>query len=124
MNYITTTLPYINSRAHIGHALELVQADVLYRYFKDQDNEIVFNSGLDEHGSKVYNSAIEKGLSPQEHCDLLAKEWEDFYDLLDIKPTTFYRTTSVDHFYGVRKIWDKCLDKGISIRRTIKVLIA
>ena len=29
--YITTTIPYVNARPHIGHALELVQADVLAR---------------------------------------------------------------------------------------------
>lgn len=114
--YITTTLPYINSKPHIGHALELVQADVLTRFFSwyyiSSNKEVFYNSGLDEHGLKVYQSAIANGLTPKEHCDKLAKEWEDFYDKFEIRPTSFYRTSSVKHHEHVQTIWSILLEKG------------
>jgi methionyl-tRNA synthetase len=114
MRFITTTLPYINSNPHIGHALELVHADVLSRFSKTKGFEIhtVFNSGLDEHGLKVYKSAEAKGLSPKEYCDELAEQWKDFYKKFSIKPDIFYRTTSIEHYLKVVEIWKKCLDKG------------
>jgi methionyl-tRNA synthetase len=114
--FITTTLPYINSNAHIGHALELFQADTLARYFKwalySDDKEVLFNSGLDEHGLKVYASAITNGLTPKEHCDKLAEEWYNFYFDNEIQPTTFYRTSRDEHHENVQTIWNKLFEKG------------
>jgi methionyl-tRNA synthetase len=114
--YITTTLPYINSNAHIGHALELIQADTLARYFKWKASFVIsdvhFNSGLDEHGLKVYQSALDKGLKPKEHCDNLAEEWLVFYDKFHIQTNTFYRTSSKKHHDSVQTIWCKLFTKG------------
>ena len=76
--YITTTLPYANSKAHVGHALELIQADFLARYFRKHDREVFFNTGLDEHGLKIYEKAFELNRTPQEHVDIQAKEWKNF----------------------------------------------
>ncbi len=114
--YITTTLPYINSKPHIGHALELVQADTLARFFSwyimSKGDDVHFNSGLDEHGLKVYQSAISNGLTPKEHCDKLAEEWHDFYFEFHIEPTTFYRTSRSLHHENVQIIWKTLLEKG------------
>ena len=42
--YITTTLPYVNAEAHMGHALEMVRADVIARYKKLVGFEVFFNT--------------------------------------------------------------------------------
>ena len=52
--YLTTTLPYVNAEPHIGFALEIIQADVIARYYTGKDYEVFFNTGVDEHGLKVF----------------------------------------------------------------------
>jgi len=64
--YITTTLPYVNSNPHIGHALEFIRADVIARAKTLQGFEVFFNTGTDEHGQKIYQNALETGKTPQE----------------------------------------------------------
>ena len=70
--YITTTLPYVNAKPHIGFALELVQADVIARYQRICGKNVIFNTGTDEHGLKIYQKAVEAGLTPQAYCDSFA----------------------------------------------------
>ena len=65
--YITTTLPYVNDRAHMGHALEFVQADTLARYYRLLGHEVFFNIGTDEHGQKIAQKADEQGVDRQEN---------------------------------------------------------
>ena len=64
--YITTTLPYVNADPHIGFALEIVQADALARYWRAQGEEVFFNTGTDEHGQKIFETAQKAGQEVQE----------------------------------------------------------
>ncbi|MCX6780428.1 MAG: class I tRNA ligase family protein, partial [Candidatus Magasanikbacteria bacterium] len=57
--YLTTTLPYVNADPHIGFALEIIQADVLARYQSLLGKKVIFNTGTDEHGLKIYRKALE-----------------------------------------------------------------
>ena len=45
--YLTTTLPYVNAKPHIGFALELVQADAWVRHHESLGDEVFFNTGTD-----------------------------------------------------------------------------
>ena len=67
--YITTTLPYINAKPHIGFAKEIVEADVLARYHRSINDAVFFNTGTDEHGPKIYQKAIELGMDVKKYCD-------------------------------------------------------
>ena len=67
--YLTTTLPYVNSDPHIGHALEFVHADIFARYNRLIGNEVLFNTGTDEHGQKIFDKAKEEGKDTQEYVD-------------------------------------------------------
>ncbi|MEK7614837.1 MAG: class I tRNA ligase family protein, partial [Patescibacteria group bacterium] len=74
--YITTTLPYVNAKPHIGFALEIIQADALARYYRSRGFEVVFNTGTDEHGQKIYDKAKEEGKEPQEYVDEYAQKFD------------------------------------------------
>ena len=67
--YLTTTLPYVNAPLHLGHALEFVRADVVARWKILSGNDVFFNTGTDEHGSKIYQKATEHKLEPQVFVD-------------------------------------------------------
>ncbi len=101
--FITTTLPYINSNAHIGHAFEFVLADFIARIFKSYGKTVVFNIGTDEHGQKVHQKAIEEGKPTLEYCDIMAGKWASFCVQFEINCDNFYRTTNHYHIEKVQK---------------------
>lgn len=111
--YITTTLPYVNSRPHIGHAFEFILADALARYYKYSGHETFFNIGLDEHGLKIQQAAEAKGITPQEHVDNLLYDWEDFIEKLQINSwDSFYRTSEEEHVSRVKQFWKEAVERG------------
>lgn len=110
--YITTTLPYINSRPHIGHALEFIQADALTRWFRSQQTDVLFNVGVDEHGNKVHTQAQQLGVDTKSYCDEQAKTWIEFCHKFDIGYSNFYRTSSDLHRKQVQAFWRECVERG------------
>lgn len=119
--YITTTLPYVNAEPHIGFALEMVQADVLARYWKLQDADIVFNTGTDEHGLKIYQKAVEEGKNPQKYCDEYAAKFENLKKALNLSYTHFIRTTDKHHLEAAQEFWRRCQKNGYIYRKHYKV---
>ncbi len=112
--YLTTTLPYVNSEPHIWHAMELIQADILARYFRKKlGNENVYlNTWTDEHGAKLYEKAKENWISPEELVDKYVKSFENFCEKFNISYDFFYRTSADYHVKHVYKIWNYCMQKG------------
>lgn len=112
--YLTTTLPYANSIPHIGHALEFIQADAYSRFFKYYYGEknVFFNVGLDEHGLKLYNTAIKHNVTPVELISDLRIKWIDFCSKFNINFDVFYETSDKKHYTGVKNIWKKCLSNN------------
>jgi methionyl-tRNA synthetase len=110
--YITTTLPYVNSDPHIGFALEIVQADVIARTWRQEGNEVVFNTGTDEHGQKIYQKAMERKQDPQLYCDEYAKKFNDLKEALNLSYTHFIRTTDKNHILAATEFWNRCLKNG------------
>ena len=74
--YITTAIDYVNAKPHIGHAYEKIAADVLARYHRLLGEDVFFQTGLDEHGSKIEKAAKQAGLEPQKFCDQMAEEFK------------------------------------------------
>ena len=110
--YITTTLPYVNAEPHIGFALEIIRADVLARYQRELGNEAFFNTGVDEHGQKIYNKAAEQGISAQEYCDQMASKFNILKESLNLSYNSFIRTTDPAHEAAAQEFWRRCLASG------------
>lgn len=107
--YITTTLPYVNAEPHIGFAMELVRADIIARSKKMQGFDIFFNTGTDEHGQKIYQNAVEKGVDVKEYVDGHAATFKDLINLLGISPEIhFIRTTDEHHVAAAQEFWKRC----------------
>ncbi len=105
--YITTTLPYVNAEPHIGFALELVQADIIARAKKLQNDNVFFNTGTDEHGLKVYRAAEAANLSPQEYTNNFAKRYLELQAALNVSPDAFIRTTAPAHVSAAGELWKR-----------------
>ena len=108
--YITTAIPYMNGEPHIGHAMDYCLADVLARYYKLSGNEVKFQAGTDEHGSKISQKAAEQGVDVQEFVDGKVTVFRDFISKLGVSYTDFVRTTDPEHERRVQEIWNKLKD--------------
>ena len=110
--YITTTLPYVNAKPHIGFALEIIQADVLARYHALRGDEVIFNTGTDEHGVKIYRKAEEEGKEVQAYCDEYASKFDELKTLLNLSYDSFIRTTDEHHVKATQEFWKRCNKNG------------
>ncbi|OGK15952.1 methionine--tRNA ligase [Candidatus Roizmanbacteria bacterium RIFCSPHIGHO2_01_FULL_39_12b] len=106
--YITTTLPYVNSDPHVGFAMELIRADVIARFRRLMGEEVMFNTGTDEHGLKIYREAQKKSENPQKYCDEYASKFENLKKALNLSYTNFIRTTDPKHMKAAQEFWRRC----------------
>jgi methionyl-tRNA synthetase len=118
--YLTTTLPYVNSEPHIGFAQEIVAGDVISRYKKSIGNEVIFNTGTDEHGQKIHAKAIEAKKDPKEYVDFYAAKFSELKSLLDLSFTNFIRTTDKNHIEAAQEFWKRCKDNGDIYKKNYK----
>ena len=110
--YITTTLPYVNAEPHIGFALEIIEADVVARYHRLLGEEVIFNTGTDEHGQKIYQKALEAGVEPQAYVDVYAEKFDRLKNALALSYTHFIRTTNAHHISAAQEFWKRCEANG------------
>jgi methionyl-tRNA synthetase len=103
--YITTPIYYVNDKPHIGHAYTTIVADVLARWQKQNNADVFFLTGTDEHGTKVAESAVAQGKTPQEFCDEISAIFQARWKNLNISNNDFIRTTSERHKKRVQEIF-------------------
>lgn len=110
--YITTSIPYVNGEPHVGHALEFIMADTLARAARQEGKPVIFSTGTDEHGSKVFQTAAKLGMTPQQLTDQMSGQFRDLQKLLNISNDRFIRTTDTAHEQRAQLIW-KALEQDI-----------
>ena len=116
--YITTTIPYVNARPHLGHALELVQADVLARYRRSIGEQVRFQAGTDDNSLKNVLAAEAAGVDVQEFVDANAAAFTGLAEPLSLSVDDLIRTSSDPrHSAGVERLWRACADSGDLYRR-------
>jgi len=103
--YITTAIPYVNDKPHLGHAMLHLYADVLARYHRQLGDEVIFSTGTDEHGGKIAEKAVEAKLTPQEFTDKVSQTFRDLMKDLNISNDRFIRTTDPGHEQRAQLIW-------------------
>ena len=126
--YITTTLPYVNAEAHLGHALEFVRADVVARTKHLLGHEVLFNTGTDEHGVKIYQKAQETGVPTQQFVDAYAEKFKQLHRILGLKADApsegfyshFIRTTDPHHVAAATEFWKICAANGFIYKKAYK----
>ena len=120
--YITTTLPYVNAEPHVGFAMELIRADVIARAKKLRGYEVFFNTGTDEHGQKLWDSAQKNGEDVQMYVDRHAEEFRKLKELLTITDDVhFIRTTDKHHEIAAQEFWKKCDENGYIYKKAYQI---
>lgn len=110
--YITTAIAYTSGKPHLGNVYEIVLADAIARFKKEEGYDVYFQTGTDEHGQKIEGKAKENNQSPKEFVDQVAKEIQDIFDLMNTSYDHFIRTTDEYHEKQVQKIFKKLYDQG------------
>jgi methionyl-tRNA synthetase len=116
--YITTTLPYVNARPHLGFAIEVIRADALARFQRKMGKNVFFNTGTDEHGVKIFLKAQDEGITAQQLVDKNAELYKELMKSLTISNDAFIRTTDEHHQKAAQAFWNKCKDAGYIEKRT------
>ncbi len=110
--YITTAIAYASGKPHIGNTYEIVLADAIARFRREEGLEVFFQTGTDEHGQKIENKAKDAGITPKEYVDNAAGQIRKIWDLMNTSYDKFIRTTDEDHKKQVQKIFKKFYDQG------------
>ena len=110
--YITTAIAYTSGKPHIGNTYEIVLADSIARFKRQQGYDVFFQTGTDEHGQKIELKAEEAGITPKEFVYNVSTEIKRIWDLMNTSYDKFIRTTDADHEAQVQKIFKKLYDQG------------
>ncbi len=110
--YMTTAIAYTSGKPHIGNTYEIVLADSIARFKRQEGYDVYFQTGTDEHGQKIQIKAEEAGITPKEYVDNIAGKVKDIWDLMNSSYDSFVRTTDKDHEEQVAKIFRKLYDQG------------
>ena len=110
--YISTAIAYTSGKPHIGNTYEIVLADAIARYKREQGYDVYFQTGTDEHGQKIELKAQDAGVTPNEFVDNVAGEIKNIWDLMNTSYDKFIRTTDEYHEKQVQKIFKKLYEKG------------
>ncbi|KEQ54866.1 methionine--tRNA ligase [Sphingobium chlorophenolicum] len=102
---ITTAISYPNGRPHIGHAYEVIATDAIARFQRMMDRDVFFQTGTDEHGLKMAQTARNRGIEPRELADEMSSYFKAMNDGLNISYDRFIRTSEPDHHSASQAIW-------------------
>ncbi|HTJ66583.1 MAG TPA: methionine--tRNA ligase [Actinospica sp.] len=117
-SYITTTIPYVNARPHLGFALELVQADVLARRARQRGEVVRAVTGTDDNSLKNVLAAQAEGVPVRELVDRNAAAFAALRGPLSLSFDDFIRTSSDPrHRSGVERLWRLCDARGDLYRK-------
>lgn len=108
--YVTTSIPYASGNPHIGNAIDPLYGDVIARYYRQQGYDVAYSAGSDEHGSKIYEKALEAGIKPEEFIEKIVPEIESGHKRINSQYTHFARTNSKQHKTIAAKLWKQMGD--------------
>src|SRR5574344_881145 len=110
--YISTAIAYTSGKPHIGTTYEIVLADSIARFKRQQGYDVFFQTGTDEHGQKIELKAQEAQITPKQFVDDVSTEIRRIWDLMNTSYDKFVRTTDEKHEKQVQKIFKKLYEKG------------
>jgi len=116
--YITTAIPYMNAKLHLGQIYEFILADIVARFQSLSGRNTFFLTGADEHGQKISKSAVDKGMTPQEYVNRMSDDMKRLLKLYNISNNSYVRTTDKKHEKVVQNVLLKLKENGDLYRGT------
>ena len=110
--YITTPIYYPSGQPHMGHAYSSILADVFARFKRNDNFNVFFLTGTDEHGLKIQKAAEKENLEPLIFCNKISEVFRDLTKKLNLSNDDFIRTTEQRHYKSVNNLWEKLVNSG------------
>lgn len=121
--YLTTAIPYVNAKPHLGHVFEWMQADVIARYQRALGKDVAFTAGADENSLKNVQAAEKAGVDTQAWLDEYSQVFQDAFAFFGISLTHFRRGSDQKlHWPGVQELWNRCVAAGDVYTKTYEGL--
>jgi len=122
MFYITTPIPYTNAKPHLGHLLEAVFNDTIARFYRRLYPQTILSMGLDQHGIKIYQKALEQNQDPVDYAVEQGKTFKNLWSQFNISYDRFVETTSIHHKLVAKIAWSKLAQKGFIYKKSYEGL--
>ncbi|MDP3901343.1 MAG: methionine--tRNA ligase [bacterium] len=110
--YVTSAIPYVNARPHLGHALEFVQADVISRFHRQKGEDVLLLSGSDDNALKNVQAAEQAGVPVEQFVEENGQLFFELAQALGVHLDIFQRGTSKEHHSSSQKLWELCRKAG------------
>ena len=110
--YVTNAIPYANGAPHIGHAYERIASDAISRFKRLDGYDVLYMSGMDEHGQKMQQTAAREGLTPLALADRTYGQFAAMTEELGVEADDVVRTTQARHRESVQAIWRRMAASG------------
>ncbi len=110
--YVTTAIPYANGAPHIGHAYERIATDAFARFNRLDGRDVLFVTGMDEHGLKMQQTAARENLTPLALADRTAAQFLAMGEKLNAVADDVVRTTQPRHKAASQEIWRRMAANG------------
>ncbi len=110
--YITTAISYPNGRPHIGHAYEAIAADAIARFQRQAGRDVRFQTGTDEHGLKMVQTARKLGREVRDYAAEMSSYFKTMCDTLNISYDQFVQTTAPEHHHASQALWERMAASG------------
>ncbi|KAL0230215.1 hypothetical protein PCE1_003777 [Barthelona sp. PCE] len=108
--YYTTPIYYVNGEPHVGHVYTTLLTDIAVRWHRMMGWDVLFQTGTDEHGLKVQQTAEKNGVEPKDWCDSLIPPFKEAFERYNFSYDRFIRTTDEDHVEAATFMWKKLLE--------------
>jgi len=106
--YITTAIPYVNAKPHVGHALEFVQSDTITRYHKILGDEVLLLCGSDENAIKNVQASEKEEVPIQEFIDKNSNLFLQLSKKLNIQFDVWQKGSDPKHHLSSQRLWQLC----------------
>lgn len=106
--YLSTAIPYVNAKPHLGFAQELILGDVIARWRRLKGDYVFFVTGTDDNALKNVQAAESAGQDTAQFVDEHAQVFRDLTNRLTISNTDFIRTREDRHSQGAQQLWSRC----------------
>ena len=110
--YITTPIYYPSGEPHMGHAYSSIIADVFARFKRNDNSNVFFLTGTDDHGLKIENAAKKDGSDPLTYCNKISNVFKNLTKKLHLSNDDFIRTTEKRHHKSVNELWNRLIKSG------------
>lgn len=110
--FIGGAWPYANNSLHVGHLAALLPGDAIARYYRQNNDNVIYVSGTDSHGTPITVRAKKEGVTPKSIAEHYHKEFTKNFNDLGFDYDLYTSTMTKEHEKLVQEYLKTIMDNG------------